>query len=52
LAHGDPEAWKIVNGKLYLNYNRNIQKKWERDIPGFIAKGDSNWPQLKTKVKN
>ncbi len=45
-AKGDPEYWKIVDGKLYLNYNRDIQRKWEADIPGFITKADKNWPQL------
>ncbi|MEO0937750.1 MAG: YHS domain-containing (seleno)protein [Pseudomonadota bacterium] len=39
-----PEAWKIVDGKLYLNFNRRIQRRWERDIPGRIAAADANWP--------
>ena len=43
-ASGDPEVWKIVNGKLYLNYDRSVQAKWEKDIPGFIAKADRKWP--------
>jgi YHS domain-containing protein len=43
-ASGDPQFWKIVNGKLYLNYDRDVQTKWEKDIPGFIAKADKNWP--------
>ncbi len=43
-ASGDPEVWKIVSGKLYLNYDRSVQAKWEKDIPGFVAKGDGNWP--------
>ena len=42
----DPDAWKIVDGKLYLNYNAKIQKRWEGDIPGNIAAADSNWPTL------
>lgn len=42
----DPEAWKIVDGKLYLNYSKDVQKKWEQDIPGFIKKGNENWPKL------
>lgn len=41
-----PHAWKIVDGKLYLNYSRRIQRKWERDIPGRIAAGNENWPKL------
>ncbi|MEM6839645.1 MAG: YHS domain-containing (seleno)protein [Cyanobacteria bacterium P01_C01_bin.120] len=42
----DPEAWKIVDGKLYLNYDKNIQARWERDIPGNIVKADANWPAV------
>ncbi|MEM1076773.1 MAG: YHS domain-containing (seleno)protein [Pseudomonadota bacterium] len=41
-----PEAWRIVDGKLYLNYSRRIQRKWERDIPGNIKAGNANWPVL------
>lgn len=40
----DPQAWKIVDGKLYLNYSKKIQKTWEEDVPGYIAKADGNWP--------
>ncbi|MEL7180902.1 MAG: YHS domain-containing (seleno)protein [Pseudomonadota bacterium] len=41
-----PEAWRIVDGKLYLNFSRRIQRSWERDIPGNIAAGDANWPSV------
>jgi len=40
----DPAAWTIVDGKLYLNYSLKIRKKWAKDIPGNIVKGDANWP--------
>lgn len=43
-AEIEPDAWKIVDGKLYLNYNKKIQKRWEKDIPGFIAAANQNWP--------
>jgi len=46
LAKGAPEHWHVRDGKLYLNYNGRIQDKWESDIPGFIAQGDANWPDL------
>ena len=39
-----PDAWKIVDGRLYLNFSRGVQRRWERDIPGNIARGDANWP--------
>lgn len=45
----DPEVWKIVEGKLYLNLDKGIQQKWEKDIPGFIKKGDANWVTMKDK---
>ncbi len=41
-----PEAWRIVNGKLYLNYSRSVLRKWEQDIPGRIARANANWPGL------
>ena len=43
----DPQAWKIVDGKLYLNLSPSIQARWEKDIPGYIAKADANWPGLR-----
>ncbi|HBQ47696.1 MAG TPA: twin-arginine translocation pathway signal protein, partial [Hyphomonas atlantica] len=45
-AKGDARYWKIVDGKLYLNYNKNIQKKWDADIPGFIEKANSEWAAI------
>ena len=42
----DPDAWKIVDDKLYLNFSLKVQKIWEEDIPGYIAKADVNWPQI------
>ena len=42
----DPEAWKIVDGKLYLNYSEKIQKLWEEDMPGRISRADANWSKL------
>lgn len=46
LADIDPNAWAIHDGRLYLNYNANIQSRWEADIPGHIVRADANWPQL------
>ena len=48
-ADTDPLAWKIVDGRLYLNYNAGAQKEWEKDVPGNIRKGDANWPGLSRK---
>jgi YHS domain-containing protein len=43
-AAGNPNNWRVVDGKLYLNYNDEIQQRWERDIPGFINSANANWP--------
>ena len=48
-ASGDPLRWNIVNGKLYLNYDKEIQQLWKKDIPGFIATANVNWPKLLNK---
>jgi hypothetical protein len=49
LAKGDPRHWRVVDGKLYLNYDAAIKNRWEQDIPGFIRKGDANWPRIGRK---
>lgn len=46
LAKGSPKYWRVEDGKLYLNFNGRIQRRWERDIPGFITAGDANWPKV------
>ena len=47
----DPAAFTIVEGKLYLNYNRDVQKKWAADIRGYVAKADKNWPAVSAQTK-
>lgn len=49
-APTDPQAWTIHNGKLYLNYDLNVHRRWARDIPGNIKKGDRNWPTVQQKL--
>lgn len=39
----DPMAWHIEDGKLYLNLNKQVQKKWFEDVPGNIATAERNW---------
>ena len=48
-APTDPDAWTIVDGKLYLNYNKDVRTKWREDEKGRIDKADKNWPELKDK---
>jgi len=45
-AEIDPEAWKIIDGRLYLNYSKAVQKKWEDDVMTRIEAATKNWPAL------
>jgi YHS domain-containing protein len=47
---GDPQLWRIVDGKLYLNLNEDIQATWHEDISGYIKKGDRNWTMIAGKT--
>ncbi len=42
----DPDAWKIEDGKLYLNKDMKTQQMWFKDIPGNIVRANKNWPVL------
>ena len=48
-AKGDADHWAIVDGKLYLNYNKKIQNTWNEDRSGFITKADAEWPNVLKK---
>ncbi|MBD8524635.1 YHS domain-containing (seleno)protein [Pseudomarimonas arenosa] len=41
-----PEAFAIVDGKLYLNYNTEVQKTWNQDQPTFIQQANQVWQTL------
>lgn len=45
----DPETFKIVNGKLFLFYNKyfnNTLKSWNKDEKALNARADSNWKKI------
>lgn len=45
----DPETFKIVNGKLYLFYNKffnNTVKDWNKDETNLKNKADINWVKI------
>lgn len=41
-----PEAWKIVDGKLYLNYSKSVQSTWEQNQSKRILDADAKWPSV------
>lgn len=48
-APTEPDAFTILDGKLFLNYNKDVQELWNKDRPGYIKSADSNWQQLRFK---
>lgn len=48
-ATTEADAWTISGGKLYLNYNKDIQSSWLKDKDSYIKKADTKWPDLKDK---
>jgi YHS domain-containing protein len=46
-ADTDPEAFDVVDGKLYLNYSKLVQLRWKVDRSENIRKADRNWPRLR-----
>ena len=48
-APTDPEAWTIVEGKLYLNYNLKVKEYWTKDQLMRIEDANRNWQLLKNK---
>jgi YHS domain-containing protein len=43
---GDPQLWRIVDGKLYLNLQKSVAEMWEADIAGYLETAATNWPDL------
>lgn len=44
---GDPDVWKIVDNKLYLNLSKSVQERWNEDVPGFIETANTKWTDIK-----
>ncbi len=49
-ADADPAAWKIVDGKLYVNYNTAVSLLWQTRQTSFIDAGDKNWPTVQNQL--
>ena len=54
VSHGftkpvNPNKWKIVDGKLYLNLNSIAYRRWQADQDAAIIRADKNWPTVLTQ---
>jgi YHS domain-containing protein len=51
-ANIDPEAWSIVDGKLYLQYSKGAREPWEQDRANRIAAADQKWPEIRARLES
>jgi YHS domain-containing protein len=49
-AETQPNAWTIVQGKLYLNYNVDVRAKWSQDMANYIQNAEAHWPTVRADV--
>jgi YHS domain-containing protein len=43
----DPQAWAVVDDKLYLNLNPKVQTRWLDEQDELIVEADSIWNTIK-----
>lgn len=43
------ETWQVIDGKLYLNKNADVKKKFSEDTAGLIRVADAKWPAVAGK---
>jgi YHS domain-containing protein len=49
-ANIDPEAWSIVDGRLYLIYSKPVHEQWEQNFEKLIDMADVRWPEVRAKL--
>ena len=47
-ADADPTAWKIVDGRLYVNYDHSVAKHWASKQTAYIKTAEMNWPKVQS----
>ncbi len=46
----EPRAWRIIDGKLYLFYDRGYAEYFEKNAKDLVAKADENWPIVEARL--
>lgn len=54
-AHGrkvdaDPQAYRLIEGRLYVFASQGAAQAWDKDVLGNLAKADANWPRIRSKT--
>jgi YHS domain-containing protein len=48
----DPEAWTIVDGKLYFNNSKDYQKVWKKAPEAYVVTAQYNWSENRNKLRD
>ncbi len=51
-ADADPEAWTIVDGKLYMNRTKDFRVTWRKAPEAHIGNADYNWENNRAQLRN
>ena len=46
----DPEAFKIIDGKLYLTYDKVHTQDFAAHASEVVPKADANWPKKQAEL--
>jgi hypothetical protein len=49
VAGVNPEAWKIIDGKLYLGWSKAGIDEFQKNAATNIEKADANWTKLRSQ---
>lgn len=47
----DPDAWRIIDGKLYLCYNKPTDAEWKDYAAQALPTAEVNWPKLEARLQ-
>ena len=46
----EPDSWSVVDGKLYLNYDKSVKSTWDKDQTGYIKSANENYQKKHKKT--
>ena len=46
LTSTDPNAWQIVDSRLYLTHSLEVERMWREDMAENIHQAEVNWPDV------
>ena len=50
-SDANPEAWTIVDGKLYLSKTKRVHAYWQKGPKAYIFAADHNWHKYRDQLR-